>query len=272
MDGDEILALIVSAGVALAATVRWYGGLTTITALGGGRTRRAWLATVPVASLISVQVVLGRWAAHEVREQPEYDLLFLLGGAAWLGLAGWSLPMVGLIARDDAIENRNPAGAIALCGTWIGVMLCYAGGNVGEGPTIWTTFGPAALASVALLLAWLVLEFLTHISEAIAVERDPASGVRLAGFLIASGFVLGRAVAGDWVSTDDTIHDFIVLGWPVVLFLLSAVILQFIWRPTPERPRQPVVAHGVVPSVALVLIAASYVLLLGPPTHQQHRG
>lgn len=269
MDGDEVLALIVSAGIALAAAIRWYGGLMTITALAGGRVHRAWLAIVPVACLASLQVVLNRWAAHEVREQPEYDLLFLVGGAAWLGLAGWSMPIVGLIGRDDGVENPNLAGVIALCGTWIGAILCYAGGNVGEGPTIWTTFGPSALASAALLLAWLVLEFLTHISEAIAVERDPASGARLAGFLIASGLVLGRAVAGDWVSTEDTIHDVIVLGWPVVLFFLSAVILQFIWQPRPERPRHPIVACGVVPSVALVFIAALYVLLLGTPTHQQ---
>ena len=217
----------------------------------------------PIGCLTGLQLVLSRWAAHEVREDSQYDILFLCGGAAWLGLVGWSLCFVGLVARDDAVETSNTAGVAVLCGAWIGATLCYAGANIGEGPTIWTTFGSAALATGALLALWFILELITHVSEAVVVDRDVASGVRVAGFLIAAGLVLGRAVAGDWVSSQQTLHDFLVLGWPAVLLLLPAIVFQYLWRPTPRQPTHPVLALGLTPATGLFVVALLYLLLLG---------
>ncbi len=46
------------------------------------------------------------------------------------------------------------------------------------------------------------------VSVSIVEERDLASGIRTGGLFIAVGLVLGRAVAGDWVSESATLRDF----------------------------------------------------------------
>jgi hypothetical protein len=204
LDGDEFLALVVASIVGGAAALRWYAALITVTRRAASPVHRFILALAPLACLAIVQGVLACCAAHEVKQAAEYDFLFVAGGAAWLGATTLGLPLADVCPRDDAIESRNPAGVISLCGAWIGVTLCYAGGNIGEGPTIWTTFVPAAAATAALLFLWLLLAVATGVSENIAIDRDAASALRLAGFLIAAGLVLGRAVAGDFQSWEAT--------------------------------------------------------------------
>src|SRR5204863_3561268 len=102
---------------------------------------------------------------------------------------------------------------VALCGAVLGVALTYTGGNLGERPSYWNNFYWAGLASISLLLLWLVLEIGANVSISIAEERDLASGVRLCGFLLAIGSVLGRAVAGDLHPNHATLRDFGHDGW-----------------------------------------------------------
>jgi len=267
LDGDEVFALLVSAAIALVGAAGWYHSLFSVTHLASPPRHRAILALVPLACLSGLQPILSCCAAHEVREGAQYDVLFLLGGVAWLALTGLMLPFVGLSARDDAIETKNPAAVAAVCGAWVGMTCSYAGGNVGEGPTIWTTFLPAALAGGTLLTAWLIVELFTRVSEAITIDRDTASGVRLAGFLIASGIVLGRAVAGNWLSWEDTLADFLLDGSPVIPLILFAVIFQYRWNPTRDRPLHAVRRRGLLPALIFVAGAAAYVIVLGPTNH-----
>jgi hypothetical protein len=271
LDADEGLTLFVSVIISIVFIVRWYGSLLTVTALPGGRAVRVLVAVLPIGCLAGLQFFLVNYAAHEVREDAQYDVLFLAGGGAWIALSTESAKLAGLSARDDVIEARNPAALVALCGWWIGMMICYSAANIGEGPTIWTTFIPAGAASAAMLMMWLVLAAFTGLSEAIAVDRDVASGVRLAGFFVGSGVILGSAVAGDWESWEGTWHDFLVQCWPVGVLLAAALVPQIIWRPTPARPNQPVGLKGVIPATAFVACAAAWVafsrLILGMGGH-----
>lgn len=267
LDGDEAFALVASCILAGITLLRWYAALATVTRRAAPAHHRFILALVPFACLALVQGVLACCAAHEVKEAGEYDFLFLAGGAAWLGVTTLGLPLLDLCPRDDAIETRNPAAVVAVCGAWAGVMLCYAGGNIGEGPTIWTTFVPAAAATAALLLLWFLFEIATSASENVSIDRDVASSLRVAGFLVATGLVLGRAVAGDFHDWDGTWCDFLAEGWPALPIWALAIILQLALRPTRDRPFGSILRAGLLPATLLVVIAMADLLVRGRPEH-----
>jgi hypothetical protein len=254
---DEVFALALSAVLALIGMVRWYKPLLTVSLLGGGGLQRVVLFLAPPLGLAVLWRVLTTYAAREVREGPEYVLLFMLAGAAWMGLAAAGMRAVGVSFRDDAIENRNPAAVAVACGAIWAAMLCFAGSNAGEGETIWTTFFPAAVATALLWLLWFVLACVSSVVEAVTIDRDISSGLRLAGLLIAGGLVLGRAGAGDCLA------DMVQIGWPAGTLTLVALIAQVWLRPTPRRPRGNVWMSGVVPAAGFIGAAAGYVLWLG---------
>ncbi len=112
--------------------------------------------------------------------------------------------------------------------------------NIGEGDTIWTTIGPACLATCLWFAAWICLEAATHVSEAIVVERDTAVGFRLGALLLANGAILGRSVAGDWNGTAPMLADLSIQACPVVITTAMAMMLQIATRPgngtTKPRP------------------------------------
>lgn len=84
----------------------------------------------------------------------DYMLLFLAGGACWIfGASGW-FSLLGVSTRADAMRRRNPAAAVAIAGGVVGVVLAYAGSNIGNGPTIWTIPVAAFVATAVLLTLW----------------------------------------------------------------------------------------------------------------------
>lgn len=226
----------------------------------------------PLLCILLVQGVLACCAAHEVREDAGYDLLFLAGAGTWLALATMALQLIGISPRDDTLEARNSAAVIGLCGMWSGATLCYAGANIGEGATIWMTFVPAAAALGALVGLVLCFAFLTNVSESITLDRDHASAVRFGGFIIGAGLILGRSVAGDFHSWDATWHDFAVQGWPTLILLAVAIVLHRVLRPTPQRPEGPIVSAGLFPAAGMILLAIIDVLVLGFPEHLRRGG
>lgn len=267
MDGDELLALLISLAIAAVGAVRWYASLIRVTTFASPARHRLALGVFPLLCILFVYEVLACCAAREVRQDATYQGLFLIGGAAWLSLATLGLRAIDIHPRDDAIETRNPAAVMAVCGMWLGATLCYTGANIGEGPTVWTTYAPAAAATLALFVSLLFLQFSTRISEAITVDRDIASSIRLVGFLVAAGMVLGRAAAGDFHSWDATWRDFIDDGWPVVPLLAVAVLLQQLLRPRPDRPEGRAMTDGLLPALAMILVAAFDYWILGLPDH-----
>jgi hypothetical protein len=138
---------------------------------------------------------------------------------------------MGISARDDAVERQNAAAAAVAVGATVGNTCCYAGSNIGSGPTIWTTILPAIIASAALMVLWVGVELITHVSEVVTIDRHLPSGLALCGFLIASGADLGWAMSGDWLSWDATMVDFVRRGWPAVFFAVAAIFVIQIWKP-----------------------------------------
>jgi hypothetical protein len=263
MSGDEGFAFMISAVAALAAWGTWYARTAAATTLGSSHHARVSLYLTPPLCAVALLIVLRYFASHDVRDSLLYIAFYLVMGAAWVGVAKGLLPALGLSVRDDAIERRNPAAAIAVVGATLGLTFCFAGGNIGDGPGWWVVVFSALLSTGSLLAAWALVQRVTRVADAVTIDRDLASGVRLSGFLVAAGLILGRAVAGDWVSLADTVGDFVRIGWPVLPLTLAESVLSGLFRPTPQRPSLPVVACGFVPALVYVAAAGIYVWGVG---------
>jgi len=263
MSGDEGVLLIASAVVAIAAWGAWSLAPRFVRRIGTPPT--GWLLTLaPLVAAALLWVVLKYASAHDVRDDSAYLMLYMVLGAAWVGVWIRAVAITGISRRDDIIERSNRSAASVVAGALIGITMCYAGGNIGDGPGWWVVVFSAGLATLALYAAWLLLEMLSGVSDTVTVDRDKSAGVRLAGFLIACGLVLGRGVAGDWVSADETVRDFVSAAWPVIVLVVVAAIVERVARPTPSTPQPPVVPYGVVPALVYIAGALYQLQRLGP--------
>ena len=260
MSGDEVFILLASAIVALVSWGAWY--IAPVRIQGVRRRPRAWrlVRLAPLVAAALLWLFLRNAASFDVRDDPRYLTFYLVLGAAWVGVWIRWLAIAGISTRDDVVERSNGSAALAVTGALLGITLTYAGGNVGNGPGWWVVMFSAALATVTLFGAWMLLEAATGVSDVVTVDRDPSAGFRLGGFLIACGVILGRGVAGDWVSAEATVRDFAAAAWPVIV----AAVVERVARPTPETPRPSFVAYGFIPAVLYVAGAVYQVMRLGP--------
>ena len=264
MSGDEVVMLVVSAIAALISWGAWYLAPARVQRVG--RRPPAWrlLRLTPLVAAALLWAALRSAASFDVRDDPRYLTFYLVLGAAWVGIWIRWLAVTGISTRDDVVERSNGSAAVAIAGALLGLTLAYAGGNIGDGPGWWVVVFSAALATLAFFAAWMLLEVLSGVSDIVTVDRDPSAGLRLGGFLIACGLVLGRGVAGDWVSAEATVRDFVAAAWPVVFLVVAAAAVERAARPTRESPRPALVVYGVAPALLYVAAAAYQVMRLGP--------
>lgn len=254
MSVDEVLTLVISAVIAAVAWYRWYSA-TRVRSLAMRNASRPLFVAAPAVCLALLYVVLSRWAADDVRHSGTYMTFYMVVGAAWIGLGAQSCCFLGVSPRDDAVERQNLAAAFATAGALVGITFCFAGGNVGNGPGWWVVVFSAGLATGAFFLLWAVVEWLTGVSESVTVERADGAGLRLGGFLAGMGMILGRSVAGDWVSAEATVRDFVSGSWPVLPLAAVAVIAE---RILPSDPRAPLADTLVGLFVSTLFVAASF--------------
>jgi hypothetical protein len=264
MSGDETVVLIVCLAFAVLTWIPWLWEGAACVRLGSRFASRWSLYVYPLMCAAVLAAVLRLYASSDVRDDPVYILFYGVMGAAWVGfVARYVMPFFSLSSRDDVVERKNPAAAHAIGGALLGLTLCFAGGNIGDGPGWWVVVFSAALSTGAFFLLWALLDRFTSLADAVTVERDPASGIRLAGYFIGSGLILGRAVAGNWVNVHDTVIDFGKLAWPVLLLWLAAALLERTFRPTQDRPLPSPVTHGLAPLGAYVALAGFFVAQAG---------
>ena len=264
MSAGEMLLWIGSLGGALILWYQWYAPLGSVARLGAGRAGRGLFVTAPILGALVLAVILKTIASFDVVNDLRYLSMYFLLGAVWVGLALRMVPLVGLHPREDVVERGNAAAAPAVAGALLGLTLSFAGGNVGDGPGWWVVIFAAALATFGFFLAWLALELVGGASEAVTVERDAAAGWRLGGFLVAAGLVLGRGVAGDWVSSAATLRDFFAVVWPLVGLVIGAGVIDRAARPSVDRPASPI-TFGALPAALYVAGAAAYLATLPKP-------
>jgi uncharacterized membrane protein YjfL (UPF0719 family) len=252
--------LAVFAIVAIVAWLSWYWQIGA-SALRCSPLRERWLlAVTPLVCGVLLWTVLRRWASSDVRNDRNYLAFYLALGAVWVGSAIKALSFLGLSLRDDVLERRNSGAGIAVVGALLGLTLCFAGSNAGDGPGWWVVLFCAGLATAAFFLLWIVLDGVTGLADSITIDRDRSAGFRLAGFFLGAGLILGRAVAGNWISTEGTFTDFARFGWPVLPLFVLAAVLERGLRPSATAPARPVVRDGVLP--ALLYAGAGLVGLL----------
>ncbi len=223
----ELFAGLMSAVVALITWAPWYGDIFGVNRLAAPRSYRLVLGLAPLACLLFLLLCLERSAAKAVRESGLYILIYMGMGAAAIGVSGRLFSFLGVSARDDVLERRNNAGLIAVVGALLGLSLCFAGGNIGEGPGVEVVIVSAGTALCAWFVLWYLVDVLSGrvVSERITVERDTGSGLRLAGLLAGNGVILGAAVAGAWIP-DRFLHDFVVSAWPALVLTVVAVLVE----------------------------------------------
>src|SRR5688572_26186633 len=221
---EEIVIFMICVGLAL-SWIRWAQHALSPSHMLSPRSFRVGLLAMPIVCLLMLFAVLKAFASFDVRDSAPYLLFYMTMGAAWVGAGAMLMPLLGLSARDDVVERGNRAALYAICGTLFGLTYCFAGANIGDGPGWWVVVFCATLATGSLIALWAALEFITHINEAITVERSAAAGLRFFGFQQASGLILGRSVAGDWTSMGATLSDFASTAWPVLGIALLEVVI-----------------------------------------------
>ena len=260
MSDGEIGVTIVSVIVTFMAWSNWFFRILQVAPWSRTSTPRSLLLGAPLVAGTMLFAALRTLSAHDVRDDPVYLGMYAVMGAAWVALSLFALPLVGVSSRDDVLERENVSAALVVVGALFGVTCCFIGGNIGDGPGWWVVVFSAGLATLSLFLCWFILEALGRVSDSVTIDRDPASGIRVAAFLIAGGLVFGRGAAGTWVSSADTVRDFALLSGPMVLILVAALVIERIARPAPERPTPSLWLAGVVP--ALLYLNAAIVILV----------
>lgn len=265
MSDGEIALSVFSTMVAAVAWITWYVRLAGRRAFGHGVPGKGVLLLAPLACAALIFIVLRTVASFDVINDYRYIYQYFALGMAWTGVCTGVFSWFGISARDDVFDRRNPAAVPVLSGGLLGFAACYSGGNIGDGPGWWVVIFAALLASGTLAVLWLILERFTHVSDAITIDRDIAAGHRLGGFLFGAGLILGRGVAGDWVSPGATIADFVQVAWPAVLLLVLFLVIDRQARATPEQPEPSVQTVGLMPAMIYTILGAAYVAMLGMP-------
>jgi hypothetical protein len=263
MSPDEILVTVVALVLGPVLWVLWFVRTSGSTLPGRGSAGLGVIgATIVICSTLLLFVLVTA-ASHDVRTVIEYLVMYSVLGLAWLRLGERLFAFAGVSVRDDVVERGNTAATIGLSGALVAVMICYAAGNIGDGPGWWVVVFCAALATAGLMVAWQVYGLVTRGGEAVTIDRDPAAGARLAGFLIASALVLGRGVAGDWVSVDATIQDVVAMLPYLAALVGLAALLEPLARPTSQEPHRPMGSHGLGFGLAYILVAVIAMTLSG---------
>jgi uncharacterized membrane protein YjfL (UPF0719 family) len=251
MSADEVFVTVAAMIVGPLLWAVWFFQIFRLQRVPGRRRSGAGIIGLALAaSIAAILFVLTTSASFDVVDAPIYQFMYVVLGLAWLRVSGAVFTFLGVSLRDDVVERGNRAAAIAVAGALLGVAFCYAGGNIGDGPGWWVVIFAAGFATATLFAAWMLLTRLTPIVDAVTIDRDAAAGLRSAAFLAGCGLVLGRGVAGDWFSAIETISDFLAALPPVAVITAIAAIVERAARPTADRPHAPLVAFGVLPSLA----------------------
>src|SRR3954451_17056534 len=96
MSGDEVLALIVSGFLALVAWLRWYWQISVVRSVDPAARTGLALSLAPPVCAALLFAVLKRFASQDVRNSATYLTLYLVMGAAWVGVGAKLLPWFGI--------------------------------------------------------------------------------------------------------------------------------------------------------------------------------
>ncbi|MEN6385891.1 MAG: hypothetical protein ABFD79_11945 [Phycisphaerales bacterium] len=263
MSDDEIFALIISSVIALIGWGAWYRSFISVRQFVKTSEMKTLLWLWPIAMIVVMFGILRRYAADDVRNDPIYLSMYTIMGAAWIVLAMKSLAYLGISTRDDAIERNNSAAIPALIGTMTGIMLSYAGGNIGNGPSWLVVVFSSGLATLTIIITWIIINIIAASAERITVDRDVACGWRIGCVLACIGIVAGRGVIGDWVSCSATVRDFVDICKPVLPFVICVSFFEKFLFSKDDGSFAGVVIRGMAPCLVYISLTVLYLVHSG---------
>ena len=226
MSDDEVFVMILCIPIGAYLWIRWLLPAFTVRRAQALHAAGWFLIMAPLICVVLLLLLLKSFASFDVRDDMKYLAFYLIMGVAWLAIWLHLFHFLGLIARDDVFERNNSAAAITIGGLMLSLTFAFAGGNFGDGPGWWVVVFCSGIATASLCVLWLVLVRVSGVLDEILIDRDSAAAWRTAGFMVACGAVLGRAVAGNWISSQATLRDFSLFAWPVLVILLAAVLFE----------------------------------------------
>lgn len=238
----------------------WVRRVATLRRWPSGNRSRWSLSLAPVVGFGIYTFAIARWSSSDV--VGPYVAFYLALGFLILSLTTLGPRLFGVSCLYDAIERNNASAAWAFAGGQLAVMIIAAGANIGDGPGPQVVFFSTGLACLGLWFLWITSDFFCEVTEAITVDRDLATGIRQFGLFVAAGLILGRAVAGNWTSYSDTVHDFLYESWPAAILFVIAMLLHGLLKPSPREPI-PSVATGIFPATIYAVIAATHLYWRG---------
>jgi uncharacterized membrane protein YjfL (UPF0719 family) len=218
---------------------------------------------VPLGCGLFLLIVLSKLSSGDVRSDSELVGQYCLLGLAWLGLTERVFALLGVSMRDDVIERRNTAASLVIAGELVAVTCCFAGANVGNGPGVEVVLFCAAISTLSLLLLWIMFDRIALVGDTLTIDRDVFAGIRVAGWLVATGIVLGSAIAGDWYSVHRTLIDFGAYAWPALALTGAAALFEARFRNYPVTSWPNKIPFSLAVGISYVLIAALYVCKRG---------
>jgi len=225
-----------------------------------------WLRLLALLSvalpMALIGVVLKLWSDPNVRSDDLVFFCFFLAGAGWMIASDWIWEMLGLSLRDDVLERHNPATPLVIAGAYLGTALCFAGANIGNGPGWPAVLLCASLSTLALFALWWGLNACTRMGFWVTVDGHLAIGLRISVLLVVWGIILGRSVAGPWVSTRHTLVSFAELASPSIVLLLVEIRIHRRFKQCPRDPS--VLRWGWLPALAYAGFAILFLVLTLP--------
>ena len=94
----------------------------------------------------------------------------------------------------------------------------------------------------------------------ITVERDRGAGIRVGGWLLGSGAVLGASIAGDWSSLAGTLQDFARCACPLAPAACCFALIERFLR---LRRKRPCAAASCVSAAAMAALGFKYAAWIG---------
>ena len=252
--------LLFSIPLALFFWVRWSFKFKTNGVASPQRFVRIGLgAVLPLLCGLFLLGVLAKTASADVRSDPEIVVEYCALGLVWVGTTQWAFGFLGVSTRDDVIERRNPAAAIVSAGQLVAATCCVAGANIGNGPGVNVVLFCATLSTISLFLLWVVFDRLAWIADTVTIERNTFTGIRVAGWLVATGIVLGAGVAGDWHSASRTLIEFGAYAWPAAALMAAVAFLELRLRKCPANSWTNQFPYSAAMAIGYVALAVVYV-------------
>lgn len=215
-----------------------------------------------VSCLSLMHWVLTSWASFDVVADPYYVWGYMALGLAWISVG---VKVIGYFSdirvQLDIRERNNYAAALTLSGVLLGMTCAFLGANIGDGPGVHVVLFCALLSTACVIgVAFLYASF-TEGDDRITIDHDLGAAVRMGAAFIATGLVAGRAVAGDWVSVEATLSDFISIAW--ILLPLSGAFI-FIERNSAPQFVTGFLVRNIIIAAVYLSIGIAYVWKLGP--------